>query len=78
MKAFKIKWVDSASATAPWENTDDIDFPKTEQISIGFLIKENKDWLIIASSYDGEYDNYASITKILKKCIIKKIEIHII
>ena len=70
--AYKISWIDSGFLSRDWQHESEIDFQQTEQVTIGFLIKENSDWIILGSSFDENNGNYSCITGIYKNNITKK------
>lgn len=70
----KIKWIDS-STYKEWYNEMELDnlFEDSykEIISIGFLVKENKNQILLAGNNDNN-ENFSNITIIPKVCIIKR------
>ncbi len=72
MKILKIKWIDSARMVLGWQ--PDVEFYSGEMETIGYLIEENTDWIIIGSNFDTEEEHFGNLTHIYKKCIIKREE----
>ncbi len=69
-KIVRIKWIDS-STYSEWYNFEEIEslFKEDNSVeSIGYLVFENKEWVIIAQNIDD--GSCSAITKILKKSII--------
>lgn len=55
-----VDWVD-AVASAGW--TDDGDAPKPVRVrSVGFKVRESKDYVVLATSVDGDVQHNATIT----------------
>ena len=81
MKKVEVRWVDSLQGNGKWRWIKKIDFEDIEKhmfhISVGFLIKENRNLIALTSSYqESEYeDGDKSIEDpfIIPKVAIKKI-----
>lgn len=79
MKIYKIKWIDAIS-DSDWmtiENTKrwakkNMNILST---SVGYILESNKEYTIIAGSYDGS-DHYGEKILIPKSLIVKQEVIH--
>ena len=77
MKIYFIEWLDACHSSGSWVSKEEIEKESLCKVqSVGFLISENKERIIISSSWDGYYAS-GEIT-IPKKMIIKKIDMPII
>jgi len=72
-----IDWVDSGVLRFGWEDPEEIDISTPIQNSIGFKVKENDEWIYIASSQDKDRNRYSGIVGIYKKNIISQNVQHI-
>lgn len=76
-KVVKIKWRDP-EIVGSWHTQEEIDAPMEPIYSIGYLIKETKDTLImagtVAPNWDGE-TKYGDVMKFPLGCILEIIEI---
>jgi len=52
-KLVKLKWIDSIQSHG-WVHKNDLKELKMEIISVGYLIKEDKDFMVITSSISEE------------------------
>lgn len=71
MKAVVIEWIDSSSAHG-WDKIKDHEIETGLCVSIGFFIKENKDFILIAHSYDSDNESINGTIQIPKVAIRKK------
>lgn len=72
MKIVYVQWVDHCSHTEPWTKIEES--RRLEPVvvhSVGYVLHETKDRIILASSYNTE-DQVSGDTLILKCCITKK------
>lgn len=70
MRKVTVKWVDSKSYGNEWLDKEDID--KLDVVhceSVGFIVKEDKDKILLAQSYGGEF--YHGLMAIPKGCILE-------
>lgn len=71
MKSIKIFWVDSRMIVGGWQQQSEFkSLEPTKVESIGFIIEDNKNYITICHSFDG--DCYAGVLTIPKCCITKK------
>lgn len=70
---FRIDWIDAAS-NSKWQDLDDISFSHYKVNSIGWLIKETKDYYFIAQNLSCQYQ-CSDIMQIPTKWIVKKTKI---
>jgi hypothetical protein len=54
----EIKW-DDAAASNSWERTENMSLDPQIVITVGFVVKENKKHMVIASTYDDSHVNAA-------------------
>lgn len=74
MKVVKITWVDSANTRLGW-NSKSIDKLKyTEIVTIGFLISEDDNKILISHSYSDTYVMWYDAF-VIPKVAIKKIDV---
>ena len=70
-KAVFVTWVDSATYRE-WYDFDEIKklvLDKTLIVSVGYLVEQNKDWVVLAQNMDDK--SCSGITKIPKSSIAK-------
>lgn len=67
-----IKWIDSGALLLGWFEPDEIEEDTPVQESAGYLVKETKNWIYLASSYDKDRNRYSGIVGIYKKNIVKR------
>ena len=67
-----IKWVDIASGEAGWQENKD--FPPQDVVSVGFVVKETGEYLVLCQSmYDqDEPEYYDSLISIPKGCVTSR------
>lgn len=70
MKVLLVEWLD-ASAENFWASEDDLNIHPHLTLSAGFFIKESKDFLVLASTYDP-YTESNNARMIIPKSMIKK------
>lgn len=83
MKYTEIKWRDIASVSGyeqEWYSVSDATerakmLYDTEYITIGTIINETEEFVVIATTYDPFQETYSDISMIPKVNIIKKIDI---
>jgi len=56
MKALLVEWIDSASDHG-WEKIKDSEIEHESCITLGFLVKESEDFIMIAHSIDQANDS---------------------
>jgi hypothetical protein len=74
MRFVKLTWLDSTSNLG-WLDKEDCEMSAVE--SIGILVAEDKDKIIISTSYDKGSDRYVDPLSIPKRCVIKRRNINI-
>ena len=67
MKVVYIEWLDSYGISG-WHDYDCLDVPACK--SIGYLLEENKDKVVICQSYSEAGQKYSILA--IPKCSIKK------
>lgn len=72
----EVSWLDSESQTG-WESSDKIKSSNHLVKSYGFIVKETKDFLVIAADIDSENDHFNRFIHIPKVNIKKKRRIKI-
>jgi len=70
MKPVYIEWLDSHGGEG-WIRSDDINEPKLLIKTIGWLVKEHSDYVILTTSYN-EWNNILSQLAIPKVAIVKR------
>lgn len=70
MKAVYIEWLDSHGGEG-WIRKEDIDEPKLKIKSVGWLVKEHKDYVILTTSYN-DWNSVISQLAIPKIAIVKR------
>lgn len=70
MKAVKVEWLDSAS-NSHWFPADDCELTPTNIVSFGFVLKDEKDYIVLAQNYCEEIDEGCNRIAIPKGCITK-------
>jgi len=78
LKFIMIKWEDSAHISFGWSPLDNIKdqfVDKIHCISVGILLDETKDYIVIAQSGDVELTAVSNILKIPRNSIIKTKEL---
>ena len=69
-KAVYVRWRDAGGSSA-WQVYEGLNVMPVE--SIGWVIEDTKDKLVIASSYDNrENRQWADITVIPRECVVSK------
>jgi len=79
MKLVKIVWLDHCSySTAQWRELDRISTLEPVKVnSLGYVVKETKDMIIIASHVYHDDDDHGGQGEmcIIKKCIVSRVEL---
>lgn len=70
MKPIYIEWLDSHGGEG-WVRSEDIDEPKLLIKTIGWLVKEHKDYVILSTS-KNEWNSVISQLAIPKVAIVKR------
>lgn len=70
MKVVHVEWVDSESSMG-WESLAEIESTPLIAHSVGFLLKECMDFVMLAHSYDFENEHYNGAIRIPKCSILK-------
>ena len=69
----RVRWLDSSGSKHGWlpfvDATNPEEFGLTHCVSVGFLIAEREDCIILASGYDEENDAVLLVTAIPRVCI---------
>lgn len=65
-----VQWVDSQSQNG-WHDLSDLELERSITHSVGLLITDNKEYIVVAHSFDPETDHYNGIMRIPKACILK-------
>ena len=74
-KIVLVTWVDSTS-TSHWQFPEDLkDEVLIRVTSIGFLVKETSDYIMIAQNYGDNPEQYSNITTIPRVSILKMNEL---
>ena len=73
MKVVKIEWVDISSGTAHWTDIDEIDPKLMECTSVGIVIRETDDLILLAQNY-SESSGMVADTMLFPKSVIKQID----
>lgn len=70
----RVKWIDSCASNSEWILGSDIkDCGCMDPIKIftyGFLIKEDKDYVVIAQNYGVNPEQYCNLMSIPRGCIL--------
>lgn len=74
MNLTRIEWIDSYTLES-WNEEDEIDLSEDLIITIGFMAKENDDFISIANSWDPYRKAFNCIMIIPKICIRSRDEI---
>lgn len=69
-KLVSVKW-DDASGTSAWRDLDSYDLESYEVETVGFVVKENKRHIGIASTVCRSHKRVSDCTTIPKKMILK-------
>ena len=76
MKVVHVKWIDSASAAGgPWSRYDSKFFGPVQCESLGFLIKDEKEFITVAAHIDPENRNASGDLSIPRVAILSIKEI---
>ena len=73
MELIKVKWIDSACSNSWWTMADDAE--EKDKISpivinsVGYIIKENDDYVCLAQNYGVEPEQFCNVITIPKGCI---------
>lgn len=71
MNVYMVEWIDSESDHG-WGKIKDSEISTALCITIGFLVKENKDFIMMSHSWDKENDSINGTIQIPKVAIKKK------
>ena len=77
MDIIKVTWIDS-SGQSDWLKTKDLNYELSVIVSVGMVIKEDEDKLLISMNYfDIEANDCAEVSDsmLIPRCCIKKIEV---
>lgn len=74
---FRIFWRDIQGAPQGWKNKEDLvawaeKAHQVEFITVGYLIYENKNFIVLAATIDGYEEEYNDASMILKSVITKR------
>ena len=76
MKNFKIEyieWMDHCSSSnAGWKLQNDLDLEPMKIVSVGVVLKETKQYVVIAGTMDIDESNSTNHTYTCEMCILKK------
>lgn len=79
MKIEKIEWRDSYGLESPWLEQQDVFIDNPVVITIGVVVAENKDYLVVANSMSPESNSTSEQNSgrmfVYKKCILKRTKI---
>lgn len=68
----KIEWLDSALDTNQWYLKEDIDkaeLDATNAVTVGMIVKETDDYIVVAQNYGNNPPQYSGLITIPKGCI---------
>lgn len=74
MKLVLVKWVDSKRLSEGWEYTEDITPSVVTCLSVGWILKENAECIVIVPHRDENESQGCGIIAI-PRCAIKHIEV---
>jgi hypothetical protein len=72
-KAEHIEWVDSEGTNKYWVFNDELPKPKLKIHTVGYVIKERKNSITVASSYSS--DCFGGVLTIPRIAIINRFEV---
>jgi hypothetical protein len=67
LKMVLVSWVDSSAIAGIWEYRDDFDDTLVEEKSVGFLISDDDEKVVICQSYSEH--QYGQIFRIPRGCV---------
>jgi hypothetical protein len=70
LEVVHVEWVDS-SAVSSWSDTSELSIPLNHVHSVGILVHQDKEKLVLASAWDFE-NAHANGVMIIPRCAIKK------
>jgi len=70
----KVWWMDSRGATSSWSRVEDINEGVCEMVSVGYLLKEHDDHIVIAPHISTGDDQQACGVMYIPLCAIIKRE----
>jgi len=76
-RAISVVWEDHSDASSGWEHIDAVSYASKELFvvfTLGWLIEETKDYLIVAHSFCPDGALRAAI-KILKSCVLHRVDL---
>lgn len=79
-KAVYLEWIDHCSnGDGVWIDIKDMKIDVTTCKSVGFILKETEDWIVIAGhlSNDCTEGQCSGDMQILKKCILKRVPLSV-
>ena len=72
MKKIWVKWRDHATCDYGWTRADQIDSPDLPCETCGFLVREDKNFLVVANSKYSDSETVCMTMSIVKKAIIER------
>lgn len=71
-KMIYLKWLDHASGNYAWTHFKDVDNEKLFCESVGYLVKEDKDFYYVANSKYEDNRSCVMVMQVMKSAVIKK------
>jgi len=73
MKAVKVTWIDTVASVEGWEDREGLrDMPPAKVHSLGFVVKDTKEYLTLAMTADGDSVHHRLT---IPKVCIKKVRV---
>jgi len=64
-----VVWIDAHAATLRWTTFDELEINEREIVSVGFLVQDDDEHVVLAQSMDHVTDSVDSVLVIPRACV---------
>lgn len=74
-RPFEFRWLDAHVPEDVWYEREGFEIDKRVIQTVGWVLQQDRDYMVVAATYDPESDNYCQVIAIPRACIITTREV---
>lgn len=74
-RPFEFQWIDAFCPEDEWYERDGFQIEKRVISTVGWVLQQDRDYMVVASTYDLASGLFTQVIAIPRSCIIKTMEV---